>query len=87
MKIIAHAWRSYKSNLMNIWKNQDTPFHKYKDVTKEDWARFLKSVNWSIFPWRVSTCSGFDRRMSLTTTSATLVMLENRGRGNKTMKD
>jgi hypothetical protein len=42
MKIIAHAWRSYKSNLMNIWKNQDTPFHKYKDVTKEDWARFVE---------------------------------------------
>jgi hypothetical protein len=25
MKIITHAWRSYKSKLVNIWRNQDTP--------------------------------------------------------------
>jgi hypothetical protein len=35
----------------------------------------------------VSTWSGSDRRTGLTTTSATLVMLENRGSGNKRMKD
>jgi hypothetical protein len=43
MKIISHAWRSYKSKLVNIWRNQDTPFRKYKDVTKEDWARFIEN--------------------------------------------
>jgi hypothetical protein len=32
-------------------------------------------------------CSGFDRRISLTTTSTTLVMPENRGSGNKRMKN
>jgi hypothetical protein len=42
MKIISHAWRSYKSKLVNIWRNQDTPFRKYKDVTKEHWARFIE---------------------------------------------
>jgi hypothetical protein len=26
MKIISHAWRSYKSKLVKIWRNQDTPF-------------------------------------------------------------
>jgi hypothetical protein len=36
MKIISHDWRSYKSKLLKIWRNQDTPFRKYKDVTKED---------------------------------------------------
>jgi hypothetical protein len=36
INIISHAWRSYKSKLVNIWRNQDTPFCKYKDVTKED---------------------------------------------------
>jgi hypothetical protein len=36
MKIISHAWRSYKTKLVKIWRNQDTPFHMYKDVTKED---------------------------------------------------
>jgi hypothetical protein len=42
IKIISHAWRSYKSKLVKIWRNQDTPFHMYKDVTKEDWTRFVK---------------------------------------------
>jgi hypothetical protein len=42
MKIIYHAWRNYKSKLVKIWGNQDTPFHEYKDVTKEDCARFVE---------------------------------------------
>jgi hypothetical protein len=42
MKIIFHGWRSYKSKLVKIWRNQDTPFLKYKDVTKEDCARFVE---------------------------------------------
>jgi hypothetical protein len=36
MKFISHAWRRYKSKLVKIWRDQDTPFHKYKDMTKED---------------------------------------------------
>jgi hypothetical protein len=47
----------------------------------------LKSVNQSTLPRRVSTCSGSNCRTSLTTTLATLVMLENTGSGNKKMKD
>jgi hypothetical protein len=35
MKIISHAWRSYKSQLVKIWRDQDTPFNKYKDLSKE----------------------------------------------------
>jgi hypothetical protein len=42
MKIISHAWRGYKSNLVKIWRDQDTPFRKYKDLTKEEWARFVE---------------------------------------------
>jgi hypothetical protein len=45
MKIISHAWSSYKSKLMKIWRNQDTPFCKYKDVTKEDWVRFVEKCD------------------------------------------
>jgi hypothetical protein len=78
MKIISHAWRSYKSKLVKIWRNQDTPFRKYKDVTKKIGRDLLKSVNQSTLSWRVSTCSGSDRRTSLTTTLATPVTLENR---------
>jgi hypothetical protein len=42
MKIISHAWRSYKSKLVKIWRDQDTPFRKYKDLSKEDCARFVE---------------------------------------------
>jgi hypothetical protein len=42
MKVISHAWRSYKSKLVKIWRNQDTPFSTYKDLSKEDWARFVE---------------------------------------------
>jgi hypothetical protein len=35
IKIISHAWRSYKSKLVKIWRDQDTPFDKYKDLSKE----------------------------------------------------
>jgi hypothetical protein len=43
MKFISHAWRSYKSKLVKIWRDQDTPFRMYKDLTKEDWARFVEN--------------------------------------------
>ncbi len=33
MKIISHAWRTYKSKLVKIWRDQDTPFHKYTDLS------------------------------------------------------
>jgi hypothetical protein len=26
MKIMSHAWRSYKSKLVKIWRDQDNPF-------------------------------------------------------------
>jgi hypothetical protein len=42
MKIISHAWRSYKSKLVKIWRDLDTPFDKYKDLSKEDWGRFVE---------------------------------------------
>jgi hypothetical protein len=42
MKIISHAWKRYKSKLVKIWRNQDTPFNTYKDLSEEDWARFVE---------------------------------------------
>jgi hypothetical protein len=42
MKIISHVWRSYKSKLVKIWRNQDNPFDMYKDLSEEDWARFVE---------------------------------------------
>jgi hypothetical protein len=35
MKIISHVWRSYKSKLVKIWRNHDTPFRMYKDMIEE----------------------------------------------------
>jgi hypothetical protein len=42
MKIICHAWRSYKSKVVKIWRDQDTPFTKYKGLSKENWVRFIE---------------------------------------------
>jgi hypothetical protein len=36
MKIISHVWRSHKSKLVKIWRNQETPFSTYKDLSEED---------------------------------------------------
>jgi hypothetical protein len=42
MKIFSHAWRSYNNKFVEIWRNQDTPFNTYKDLSEEDWMRFIK---------------------------------------------
>jgi hypothetical protein len=42
MKIISHACRSYKSKLVKIWRNQDTPFDTHKDLSEEDWVSFVE---------------------------------------------
>jgi hypothetical protein len=42
MKIISHASRNYKSKLVKIWRQQNTPFATYKDLSKEDWVRFAE---------------------------------------------
>jgi hypothetical protein len=50
-KIISHAGRRYKSKAVKIWRNLDTPFNTYKDLSEEDWARFLEkceSKNFSV---------------------------------------
>jgi hypothetical protein len=52
MKTISHAWRSYKSKLVKIWRSQDTPFQKYKDVIKEDWAIFVEKCKSEHFATR-----------------------------------
>jgi hypothetical protein len=36
MKIISHAWMSYKSKIVKIWRNHHTPFATYKDLSEED---------------------------------------------------
>jgi hypothetical protein len=36
MKIISHAWRSYKSKLVKIWREKDNPFRMYKKFRLED---------------------------------------------------
>jgi hypothetical protein len=45
MKIFSHAWRRYKSKLVKIWRNQDTPFNTYKDLSEEDKARFVEKCD------------------------------------------
>jgi hypothetical protein len=45
MKIISHAWRSYKSKLVKIWRDQDTPSISIKICQKKTERDLLKSVN------------------------------------------
>jgi hypothetical protein len=40
IKIISHAWRTYKSRLVKCWRNKTNPFNTYKDL-REDWNRFF----------------------------------------------
>jgi hypothetical protein len=40
IKIISHAWRTYKSSLVKCWRNKMNPFNTYKDL-REDWERFI----------------------------------------------
>jgi hypothetical protein len=42
IKIISHAWRSYKSKLVKIWREKDNPFRTYKELREEDSARFVE---------------------------------------------
>jgi hypothetical protein len=50
MKIISHAWRSYKSKLVNIWKNRDTPFNRTQICQNKIGQDLLKSVNQRTLP-------------------------------------
>jgi hypothetical protein len=36
IKIISHAWMSYSSKLMKIWREKASIFHKYKELREED---------------------------------------------------
>jgi hypothetical protein len=51
MKIISHAWRSYKSKLVKLWREKEKPFRTYKELREEDWVRFVakcKSENFTV---------------------------------------
>jgi hypothetical protein len=74
MKIISHAWMTYKIRLVKCWRNKKDPFHTYKDLTEEVWENFVTKCESEDFV--VNMCSGSNRKMSLTTTSATPVMPE-----------
>jgi hypothetical protein len=42
MKIISHAWRSYKTKLVKLWRKKDSSFCTYKELREEDWMRFVE---------------------------------------------
>jgi hypothetical protein len=41
MKIISHAWRTYKSRFVKCWRKKMNPFNTYKELREEDWERFV----------------------------------------------
>jgi hypothetical protein len=51
MKIISHAWRTYKSRLVKCLRDKKNSFDKFKDLTQEDRERFVakcKSENFAV---------------------------------------
>jgi hypothetical protein len=42
MNISSHGCRSYNSKLVKIWRDKDTPFDKYKDLSNKEWVRFVE---------------------------------------------
>jgi hypothetical protein len=40
IKIISHAWKSYKSKLVKLWRKIESPFTTYKELREDDRARF-----------------------------------------------
>jgi L-lactate utilization protein LutC len=41
MKVISHAWRTYKSRLVKFWRKTESSFITYKELREEDWTRFV----------------------------------------------
>jgi hypothetical protein len=64
-----------------------SPSISTKICQKKTERDLFKSANQSTLSLAISTCSGSDRRASLTTTSTALVMPKNRESGKKSMKD
>jgi hypothetical protein len=56
---------------VKLWRENESPFHKYKELRKENWVRFVEKCEPGNFAQTVSTCNGCNLRTSLTTTSAT----------------
>jgi hypothetical protein len=80
MKGISHSWRRYKNGLVICLRSSKT----WKKKTGNDLSQ---SVNLQSLYQTVSTCGNSERRMSLTTTLATLDMQENRASGNRRIRD
>jgi hypothetical protein len=87
MKIISYAWRSYKSKLVKIWRDQTTPFDKYKDVSKEDWTRFVEKCESENFAANSEYMQWLRSQNELDHHIGTPIMPENSGSDNKRMKD
>jgi hypothetical protein len=41
MKIISHAWRTYKSKFVKLWRKKECSFTTYKELREEDCAIFI----------------------------------------------
>jgi hypothetical protein len=87
MKIIYHAWRSYTSKLVKIWRDHDAPFHKYKDMTKEDWARIVEKCDLENFATNSECMQWLRSQNELDHHLNNTGYAESKGSGNKGMKD
>jgi hypothetical protein len=76
-----------KVSLWSFGGKRSAPSLRTKSWEKKTVLYLLQSANRRTLPWTVSTCSGSNHRMNLTTTSVTPVMPENKESDNRRMKD
>jgi hypothetical protein len=85
MKIISHAWRTYKSRFVKCWRKKMNPFNTYKELREEDWERFVAKCESKDFVVKSEYMQWLRLQKSLITPTTAPVMLENRGSGNRRM--
>jgi hypothetical protein len=72
---------------VKIWREKDSPFCKCKELREEDRAQFVEKCELENFATNSQYMQWLRSQNGFATTSVTPVMSENRGSGNKRMKD
>jgi hypothetical protein len=87
MKIIFHAWRTYKSIHVKHWRNKMNPFSMYKDLREEDWDIFLAKCEAEDFVTNSQYMQWLQSQNKLDHHLSNTSYAKNRGSGNRRMTD
>jgi hypothetical protein len=86
MKIISHAWRSYKTKLVKLWRKKDSSFCTYKELREEDWMIFVEKCESENFVTNSQYMQWLRSQNKLDHNLNNTGYAGNRGSGNKRMK-